>query len=66
MRMRSNDRVVSRPVGFLVGLGVFVGCLIAGGILLGNGHWLIGFVVLLASVPAAIVAWIKWNDRSYG
>jgi hypothetical protein len=25
----------------------------------------IGFVVLLCSLPGAIVGWIKWNDRSY-
>jgi hypothetical protein len=53
-------------VGVLVALGVFIACLVAGGIVLGLGHWLIGLVLLLASLPGAIVAWIKWNDRSYG
>jgi predicted permease len=53
-------------MGLLIGLGAFLACLVAGGILLGLGHVIIGFVVLLASVPCAIVAWIKWNDRSYG
>jgi predicted permease len=53
-------------VGLLVGLGAFVACLVAGGILLGVGHPIIGMVVLLASVPCAIVAWMRWNDRSYG
>jgi hypothetical protein len=53
-------------MGALLGLAVFIGCLVAGGILLGLGHGVIGFVVLLCSLPGAIVAWVKWNDRSYG
>jgi predicted permease len=53
-------------MGLLIGLGAFLACLAAGAILLGLGHVIIGFAVLLASVPCAIVAWIKWNDRSYG
>ena len=53
-------------MGALLGLVVFVACLVAGGILLGNGHLVIGFVVLLCSLPGAIVAWIKWSDRQYG
>jgi hypothetical protein len=52
-------------VAALVAIGVFIACLIAGAILMGLGHWVIGFAVLLASLPGAIVAWIKWNDRSY-
>ena len=39
---------------------------LAGGTLIGLGHGVIGFVVLLCSLPGAIVAWVKWNDRSYG
>ena len=53
-------------MGALLGLLVFIACLVAGGILLGLGHIVIGFVVMLASLPGAIVAWIKWNDRRYG
>ena len=53
-------------MGILIGFGVFVACLVAGGILLGLGHLVIGFVVMFASLPGAIVAWIKWNDRRYG
>ena len=52
-------------MGALIGLGVFVACMVAGAILLGLGHILIGIVVLLASVPGAIVGWVKWNDRNY-
>jgi len=53
-------------MGLILALLVFVGCLIAGGLLVGLGHGVIGFVVLLCSLPGAIVAWIKWSDRSYG
>ena len=50
-------------MGFLLGVVVFVACLVAGGTLLGMGHLVIGIAVLLASLPAAIVAWMKWSDR---
>jgi len=53
-------------MGLLIGLGVFVACLVAGGALLGTGHLVIGFVVMFCSLPGAIVGWIKWNDRRYG
>ena len=53
-------------MGALLGLGVLVACLVAGGILLGLGHVVIGIVVLLCGFPGAIVAWMKWNDRRYG
>jgi hypothetical protein len=52
-------------MGALLGLAVFVGCVVAGGILFGTGHLVIGFVLVLCSLPGAIVAWMKWNDRSY-
>jgi hypothetical protein len=53
-------------MGALIGLLVLIACLVAGGILLGTGHIVIGFVVLLCGFPGAIVAWMKWNDRGYG
>jgi hypothetical protein len=33
-------------VAALVAIGVFIACLIAGAILMGLGHWVIGFAVL--------------------
>ena len=51
-------------MGLLIGLGVMIACLVAGAILLGLGHLVIGIVVLLTSLPGAIVAWMKWNDRT--
>ena len=59
------DGVGSRVVGAILGLLVFFGCLFAGGVVLGLGHWLIGMILLLGSLPGAIVAWMKWNDRGF-
>lgn len=53
-------------MGALLGLVLLIACLVAGGILLGLGHIVIGIVVCLAGFPVAIVAWMKWNDRRYG
>jgi predicted permease len=53
-------------MGALLGIGALVVCLVVGAILLGLGHLVIGIVVLLAAVPAAIVTWMKWSDRKYG
>jgi hypothetical protein len=50
-------------VAFLVAVGVFLACIIAGGILMGTGHIVIGILVFLGSLPAAIAGWIKWSDR---
>jgi len=50
-------------MGVLLGLGAVVACLAAGGIVLGTGHIVIGIAVMLAAMPAGVVAWIKWNDR---
>ena len=52
-------------MGALIALGVFLVCAAAGGALLGTGHLIIGIVVLIASVPAAVVAWMKWADRGF-
>jgi hypothetical protein len=51
-------------MGALIGIAVMIACLVAGAILLGLGHIVIGFVVVLAGLPGAIVAWMKWNDRT--
>ena len=52
-------------MGALIGLGVLIACVVAGAVLLGLGHIVIGIVVLLGGFPGAIVAWMKWNDRRY-
>ncbi len=49
-------------MGALIGLGVFFACVVAGTVLLSLGHILIGIVVLLCSIPGAIVGWMKWSD----
>ena len=51
-------------MAFLVGLGTFIAALVAGGILVGLGHGFIGFMVMLAAIPGAIVAWMKWNSST--
>jgi hypothetical protein len=62
---RTGDSSRVAPMGALIGLGVFVACLAAGAALLGTGHIIIGIVVLLLSIPGAIVAWMKWADRGF-
>jgi hypothetical protein len=50
-------------MGALLGIGALIAFLVAGGILMGLGHLAIGIGVMLGSLPAAIVVWMKWNDR---
>jgi hypothetical protein len=52
-------------MGALIGLGVFVACAAAAAALLGTGHLVIGIVVLIGSIPGAVVAWVKWADRGF-
>ena len=47
----------------LAALGTVVGGFVIGGILIGFDHVLIGIVVGLCSLPAALAVWIKLNDR---
>ena len=49
---------------WVVGIGAFVGVLVAGAILLALDFELIGIVVALAAVPLALVAWVMANDRA--
>ncbi|HWN22263.1 MAG TPA: hypothetical protein VNP93_09850 [Gaiellaceae bacterium] len=49
---------------FLVALGVLVAGFLAGVILIALDFDLIGFVVVLASIPVGLVAWIVANDRA--
>jgi hypothetical protein len=47
----------------LLALGALVGCIIAGGILLGIGLTVIGLITMVAGVPVAFVVWITAGDR---
>ena len=46
----------SRPI--LLAVAVLFGCFIAGGILMGLDHLVIGILVAAAGIPGAFVAWI--------
>ena len=48
---------------WLIGILVLVAGVIVGLILATLGHWVIGFVLVLASVPIALVAWVMAGDR---
>lgn len=54
---------VSRGGPALIALGVLVGGFVAGGVLIAMDIVLIGIVVALGAVPAALVAWITAGDR---
>jgi hypothetical protein len=47
----------------LLALGALVGCIIAGGVLLGLGLSFIGLITMVAGVPIALVVWITAGDR---
>ena len=50
-------------MGFLVALGVFVAAILIGVIFFVTGHWVLGIVFLLGSLPFALASWVKWSDR---
>lgn len=50
-------------MAFLVALAVFVAAIVVGVVLFVADHPVLGFVVLLASLPFALAAWVKWADR---
>jgi len=45
-----------RPI--LLAIGTLIAFLVAGGILMGIGITLIGIIVFVSSLPAALVAWL--------
>ena len=47
----------------LVALGTFIAALVAGAILSATGGWFLGLMIAVASVPFALVAWIKMKER---
>jgi hypothetical protein len=56
---RGGDVVLGRT---LKAIGIVVGGLVAGAVLWGTGHWVIGVICAAAAVPAALVAWIVADD----
>ena len=47
----------------LLALGSLIGCIIAGLILYAIGFGFIGIIVMVASVPVALVVWVTAGDR---
>jgi len=58
-----TESVLDRIPPWLIAILVLVAAVIVGLILAGLGHWVIGFVIVLASVPIALVAWVMAGDR---
>ena len=60
---RSGCIVVRVMLGrTLKSLGIMAAAFIAGGILWGTGHWLIGLILVCAAIPVAFTAWIVADD----
>lgn len=47
----------------VIAVGVFLACIVAGAILMATGHLVIGILVFLGSLPAALAGGLKWSDR---
>jgi hypothetical protein len=58
-----TESVLDRIPPWLIAILVLVAAVVVGLILAGLGHWVIGFVIVLASVPIALVAWVMAGDR---
>jgi hypothetical protein len=55
--------VVAEMLGrTLKSFGIMVAAFIAGGVLWGTGHWLIGLILVCAAIPVAFTAWIVADD----
>jgi hypothetical protein len=46
----------------LKALGIVIGGLVVGGILSATGHWVMGMVVGLATLPLGLTYWIVADD----
>jgi len=46
----------------LKAIGILVGGFVAGAILWGTGHWVIGLICVGAAIPVALTAWIIADD----
>jgi hypothetical protein len=61
--LRRGCIVVVEMVGrTLKSFGIMAVAFIAGGILWGTGHWLIGLILVCAAIPVALTAWIVADD----
>ena len=58
-----TDGVLDRLPPWLIAILVLIAGVVVGIILATLGHWVIGFVLVLASVPIALVAWVMAGDR---
>jgi hypothetical protein len=47
----------------LAALGVLIGGVVIGGWLYHVDHWFLGIMVLLGSLPVALVTWITMKER---
>jgi hypothetical protein len=47
----------------LAALGVLVAGVVVSAVLFGVGHWFIGMMVLLGSLPVALVVWVTAKER---
>ena len=55
--------MLDRLPPWLIAILVLIAGVVVGIILAALGHWVIGFVLVLASVPIALVAWVMAGDR---
>jgi hypothetical protein len=46
----------------LKAIGILIGGFVAGAILWGTGHWVIGVICAGAAIPVALTAWIVADD----
>ena len=47
----------------LAALGVLIGGVVVGALLYHVDHWFLGIMVLLGSLPVALVVWITMKER---
>jgi hypothetical protein len=50
-------------VSALIAIGVAVLAFIVGGAFLATGHFLVGIILIVGSLPVALVLWMRLADR---